>query len=118
MIPNYATWSKALVARGYKIYQPNRRIGDTYDCLYQKRFFDKDGGTRFFINFREWSLPTPTGISFDTYVCFETDGDNGYVWATLKEMTIEASEKRAEQIWQAVGGIYYDKNLSTASTEI
>jgi hypothetical protein len=93
-----------LLARGY------REFPDTMEKatrLFQKAFDDAHG-RRYFITFREWAHPILCqGLSYDAEIAVET-GSSGYVWATIKEGTISATEERAEVLWAACGEVYYE----------
>lgn len=96
-------WPEDLLARGYREFQGTDLNGEIR--FFQKRF-DGPHGVRYFLNFREWEHRGK--ISYDTQLCGDTS-TKGYAWVTLKEDTIEASEQRAEQIWEAMGCAYYER---------
>ena len=95
----------ALLERGYKKHNPNP-VMDTFDYFFQKRIRDEKG-TLYFINFRHWSHGD--NVSWDCELNTDSDSD-GYLWATIKEHTIEKSEARIRALWEASGGKYYDQD--------
>ncbi len=93
-----------LLAAGYREFAPSV-IDKGADRLFQKRF-DGPLGKRYFITFRQWTFPE-FGPSFDAQICCGTDTD-GHIWVTIKEPSIEETEKRADAIWRTAGGVYYE----------
>jgi hypothetical protein len=87
--------------KGYKEYPPGM---DTYTRLFQRPVRDEQGRL-YFVNFREWQFRGTT--SYDAQLACDT-GSGGHVWATIKEETIEATEVRAAQLWEASGAVRYD----------
>jgi hypothetical protein len=94
-----------LLAAGYRAYPPSM-LDQGSTMLYQKCFRD-DMGKRFYLNFREWPLRPNCPETFDANISGETN-TGGHFWLTIKEDTIEATESRAEVIWSAFGGVYYE----------
>lgn len=94
-----------LIAAGYRQYPPSA-IDSGADALYQKCIKD-ERGKLYYVNFRQWDL-IGCDPTFDTDVSCNTDS-GGYAWLKFKEPTIEASERRAETLWKAAGGIYYEE---------
>lgn len=102
---------EALIAAGYQEFRPPPT--DNADRMFQRRVTD-DGGTRYFVTFRMWTwaqLGHPP--SFDAAVHADTD-TGGYVWVTIREASIEATEARAAAIWQAAGAVYYERSEANA----
>ena len=66
-----------------------------------KRIADQTGAL-YFVAFREWR--SPDGTTWDADLCCET-ATGGYVWATIREATIRATELRAAAIWDAIGSV-------------
>lgn len=89
----------ALLMRGYRVYP-----GQGGEARFFQKAFDDDVGRRYFIEFLEWCV---LGIRYETKICCATDTD-GYAWLTFREPTIEQAEARAETLWQAAGGCYYE----------
>jgi len=94
--------AKALLERGYKEY---RGTFDGEKRILQKNF-DEEYQRMYFVTFREFEQPDGA-LSYDAQVCCDTD-TGGYAWLTIKEDTIEATEKRAELLWKACGSVYYE----------
>lgn len=94
---------EALLEAGYREH-PDHRVGSC-DHLFQKRI-DDFNGAMYFVNFREWRHPDGN-FAWDAELACETTS-GGYVWVTIKEDTIVATESRAGLMWAAAGSVYYD----------
>lgn len=93
---------EALLGRGYREYPPNGM--DRASRHFSKCFRDEKG-KRFHIHFRQWNHLEY--ISFDAQLCCDTPND-GYLWITTRQDSIEAVEAMFEALWQASGGVYYE----------
>lgn len=98
-------WPEELLTREYREFPSSGVTGEIR--FFQKRF-DGPYGVRYFLNFREWEHRGV--LSYDAQLCGDTS-TGGYAWVTLREDTIEATEHRAEQIWQAMGCAYYERRI-------
>lgn len=94
--------AKELESRGYRVFQSSVH-GEKR--ILQKRF-DSEDRRLYFITFREFEWDSGK-LTYDAQVCCDTDS-GGYAWLTIREDTIEATEKRAELLWKACGSVYYD----------
>jgi hypothetical protein len=74
---------------------------DKYDRLFQRAITGDCGEIKYFLTFRSWP------DSFDAEVNARTDTD-GDVWITIRELTIQATETRAELLWKAAGAVNYE----------
>lgn len=94
-----------LILRGYKEYPPNKGM-DSFYRAFQKAIDDDNGKRLYFINIRQWKHNH--WESWDCQVCTDSD-TGGYLWATMRENTIELMESRAEAMWKAAGAKPYDE---------
>jgi hypothetical protein len=94
---------ESLLMLGYREFPPNKAI-DSSEAMFQKRIKD-DKGTLYFVNFRRWKYNNHN--SWDSQLFCDSDS-GGYLWATIKEDTIEKTESRIRALWKANGGKRYD----------
>lgn len=111
---------------GYKMWKPNHADSESIVGNWQKRVFDVDGRTKYFINIKEtfgWGDPnlatqeihnfwpsiqfsvmvndTDRSIEISLIQWFNESGQ----WSGI---TIEDMEFEIEEFWSKLGGLYYD----------
>lgn len=78
---------------------------DKCDRNFQRSIRDDKGKRLYFVTIRLWTHLH--WISWDCLMCTDSDTD-GYLWATIRENTIQGMESRAEALWKAAGAKAYD----------
>ena len=99
---------KILLKNGYREFEVNKLFHPYANRLFQKRFRNEKGQTKYFISFYEYihedSVNYEVGLQFekDKYVM------NIQMFAIDDEMTLEEIEREVYKIWYGFDCKYYD----------
>lgn len=98
----------ALLACGYREFPRGPIDSEHISRLFQKAFDDAKG-RKYFITFREWPpLGAKRCATYDAQIACNTK-TGGYLWATIREISIEETESQMAAIWETVGMYYEEK---------
>lgn len=99
---------KILLENGYKVWNPNDLFHPSANTLYQKRFRNELGQTKYFINFYEY-IHEDKSINYEVELQFEKDKYvmNIQMFA-IDDMMLEEIEQEVYKIWYGLDCKYYD----------